>query len=147
MGPVGRAIDGGGATVTETPTVDAIGGGAYLVHSEGRSIVVYVAGPVGHRWVFVNGRVYREDQTSSVAATRASLGTGGPQSLTAPMPATVLKVLATPGATVEKGDTLIILEAMKMELPLRATSDGVVVAVHCREGQLVTPDAVLVELQ
>ncbi len=36
---------------------------------------------------------------------------------------------------------------MKMELPLRASADAVVVAVHCREGELVQPDAVLVELE
>ena len=40
--------------------------------------------------------------------------------MTAPMPATVLKILAAPGQAVRKGDTLVIVEALKMELPLRA---------------------------
>jgi biotin carboxyl carrier protein len=62
------------------------------------------------------------------------------------MPATVLKVLAKVGAAVKKGETLVILEAMKMELPLRAAADATVSAVRCREGELVQPDAVLVEL-
>ena len=62
------------------------------------------------------------------------------------MPATVLKVLVSAGAPVKKGDTLVILEAMKMELPLRAPADATVAAVHCREGELVQPDTVLVEL-
>jgi 3-methylcrotonyl-CoA carboxylase alpha subunit len=61
------------------------------------------------------------------------------------MPATVIKVLVAPGVAVRKGDTVVVLEAMKMELPIRATSDATVKAVHCREGELVQPDAVLVE--
>ena len=44
------------------------------------------------------------------------------------------------------GDTLVILEAMKMELPLRAPADGRVTAVHCQPGQLVQPDTSLIEL-
>ena len=63
------------------------------------------------------------------------------------MPATVLKVLVQAGMSVKKGDTLIILEAMKMELPIRATGDAVVTAVQCREGQLVQSDAVLIDLK
>ena len=46
-----------------------------------------------------------------------------------------------------KGDTVVLLEAMKMELPLRAPADGTVAAVHCREGELVQAESVLVELQ
>jgi biotin carboxyl carrier protein len=62
------------------------------------------------------------------------------------MPATVLRILARPGAAVRKGDTLIVLEAMKMELPLRAPQDGTVHAVRCQEGELVQPGRVLVDL-
>jgi biotin carboxyl carrier protein len=50
------------------------------------------------------------------------------------------------GARVKKGETLVILEAMKMELPLRASADATVTAVGCREGELVQPETVLVEL-
>jgi biotin carboxyl carrier protein len=63
------------------------------------------------------------------------------------MPAIVRQVIARPGAIVRKGEALIVLEAMKMELPIRAPADGTVVAVHCREGELVQPDALLVELK
>jgi biotin carboxyl carrier protein len=63
------------------------------------------------------------------------------------MPATVVAVLVERGASVKRGDALVLLEAMKMELPLRASGDAVVRAVHCREGQLVQPDAVLIELE
>jgi biotin carboxyl carrier protein len=62
------------------------------------------------------------------------------------MPATVVKVLVAPGQAVRHGDTLLLVEAMKMELPIRAPGDAIVKAVHCREGDLVQPDRTLVEL-
>jgi biotin carboxyl carrier protein len=58
----------------------------------------------------------------------------------------VLKVLVAPGSQVKKGDTVIILEAMKMELPIRTSREGIVTAVLCREGELVQPERVLVEI-
>jgi biotin carboxyl carrier protein len=61
------------------------------------------------------------------------------------MPATVITVKVKPGDAVKKGDVVVVLEAMKMELPLRALGDGVVAAVRCRQGDLVQADAVLVE--
>lgn len=63
-----------------------------------------------------------------------------------PMSGTVVRIDVHPGSQVEAGDTLVVLEAMKMELPIRAPRPGVVRAVHCVEGQLVQPDILLVEL-
>jgi acetyl/propionyl-CoA carboxylase alpha subunit len=77
---------------------------------------------------------------------RASTG-GGRQALTAPMPATVIAVSVKPGDRVTKGDTVVVLEAMKMEMPIRVTEDGVVAAVCCAEGDLVHADAVLIEME
>jgi len=57
----------------------------------------------------------------------------------------VIEILVKPGDAVKKGDIVVVLEAMKMELPLRALGDGVVSAVRCREGELVHGDATLVE--
>src|SRR5580765_5288270 len=74
-----------------------------------------------------------------------SASTGG--AVTAPMPATVLRINVKPGDAVKKGDVLVLLEAMKMELPVRATDAGVVAAIRCREGELVDADAVLLEWQ
>ena len=78
------------------------------------------------------------------AGRRRASSTAG-QSLIAPMPATVIKVHVKPGDAVRKGDIVVVLEAMKMELPLRALGDGVVSAVRCREAELVQADATLVE--
>jgi biotin carboxyl carrier protein len=47
----------------------------------------------------------------------------------------------------KKGDTLVVAEAMKMELPIRALADGTVTAVSCREGELVEGGQTLVTLE
>jgi 3-methylcrotonyl-CoA carboxylase alpha subunit len=72
---------------------------------------------------------------------------GGVHQVTAPMPAMVIKIHVTPGDAVKKGDTILVLEAMKMELPVRAPGDARVKAICCQEGELVAADAVLVEFE
>src|SRR5690349_17503760 len=108
--------------VTETAA------GVYRVEHEGRSQIVYVAGPPGDRWAFWNGRVFR-DTPPDRRRVRSAEGTSDIQSLAAPMPATVVRVLVQVGTAVRKGDPLVLLEAMKMELPVRADADAVVVAI------------------
>ena len=93
-------------------------------------------------WVFRNGFVY---EITEEHATRKRAGAH--ESLTAPMPATVIQVNVSPGAEVKRGDILVLLEAMKMELPLRAPADGRVVAVQCAAGQLVQPGTTLIEIE
>jgi biotin carboxyl carrier protein len=94
--------------------------------------------------VFHDGVVYEiADLSPSRARTRTGAGGG---SLTAPMPATVVDVKVKAGDAVKRGDIVIVLEAMKMELPVRALGDGKVTAVHCRPGELVQPDTVLIEI-
>jgi biotin carboxyl carrier protein len=66
--------------------------------------------------------------------------------MTPPMSATVTRIAVGVGQPVSTGDVLIALEAMKMELPIRAPRDGVVSAIRCREGDLVQPGQVLIEL-
>ena len=122
--------------------------GEYRVEHDDRQDIVYVAAHGDSQWAFWNGHVFREErrrdepEKTSAAASTAR----GPQRLTAPMPATVIKVLVSPKQKVGKGDTVVLLEAMKMELPVRALADGTVTAVNCREGDLVQPDQILVEL-
>jgi biotin carboxyl carrier protein len=129
----------------EDTTVTRIADGVYRVEHDGRTDLVYVAGPPGDCWAFANGQVFRGGLDAERGGRRPAR-TAHPQALTAPMPATVIQVLVEPGASVKKGDTVILLEAMKMELPIRAPADATVIAVHCHEGQLVQPDTALVEL-
>jgi biotin carboxyl carrier protein len=123
-----------------------IGDGVYRVETDGRAQVVYVAGSPANRWAFWNGHIFRESQADLTSTARLRPKRDARQQLSAPMPATVLKVLVAAGTQVKKGETLVILEAMKMETPLRASADATVTAVRCREGELVQPETVLVEL-
>ena len=93
-------------------------------------------------WVFVGGRTF----TFSTGERPRRRGGGGHQSLAAPMPATVLHVPVERGQTVKKGDVLVVLEAMKMELPVRAPADGIVAAVRCRPGEMVQAGQELVDV-
>jgi acetyl/propionyl-CoA carboxylase alpha subunit len=82
------------------------------------------------------------------AAQGARAGDGAEQSsLTAPMPGTVIRVLAKEGERVTHRQPLIVLEAMKMETPLVSPYDAVVKAVHVEEGDRVAGGALLVELE
>ena len=129
------------------PVVTRIGNGVYRVEVEGRGHIVHLAGTPGNRWVHWNGHVFHNPFDGDGRKRAHPGGTDPRQSLSAPMPATVLKVLVEAGRVVRRGDILIILEAMKMELPLRSGADAVVRAVRCREGELVQPGAILVELE
>lgn len=75
-------------------------------------------------------------------------GSAGPSGgFIAPMPGVVLEVRAEAGASVAKGDTLIVLEAMKMEHHMTAPADGIVADVFVAAGDQVTKDAVLLTMQ
>jgi geranyl-CoA carboxylase alpha subunit len=98
----------------------------------------------GTAWVFLEGRVFTFE-VGPVARRRTTAAHHGP--ITAPMPATVRKIAVSVGDAVARGDVLIVLEAMKMEMPVRADADGTVQSVNCREGERVKPGQVLVELE
>jgi acetyl-CoA carboxylase biotin carboxyl carrier protein len=60
---------------------------------------------------------------------------------------TVWKIEVKPGDAVAEGDTVVILESMKMEMPVEAEDDGVVKAVLCSEGQAVAEGDALIVLE
>ena len=133
----GRASVGDGAPMR----VQVVGPGEVRVGDETQRSA-WVAAADDTRWVFLDGEVF-EFEVQRQGRRRAPSATG---SLSAPMPASVVRVDAAPGDRVRKGDSLVILEAMKMELPVRAPADGVVTAVHCKPGDLVRPGVPLIDL-
>jgi biotin carboxyl carrier protein len=123
--------------------VTSLSNGLYRVDDGTRTWTVAVAGPPDNRWVWVEGVVAKLEPP----ATARSRGRTTTDELTAPMPATVVKILIESGAPVKRGDTLLMLEAMKMELPIRAPRDGVVQTINCTVGELVQPGSHLLELE
>ncbi len=71
----------------------------------------------------------------------------GAQTISSPMPGTVLDVKVTPGQAVKSGDVLVILEAMKMENEIMAPADGTVDTVPATKGASVNTGDVLVTLK
>ena len=65
--------------------------------------------------------------------------------IVAPMPGTVTRILAAPGAEVARGAPLLVLEAMKMEHTLRAPADGRLEALKCAVGDIVAEGAELAD--
>lgn len=125
--------------------VRPLGNGWYLVDDGVRRWRVAVAGDQTATWVFVDGQVVRLEAAANQERRR---GKGrGDAGVMSPMPATVVTIHAAPGQAVNEGDTLIVLEAMKMELPIKAPRGGVVKAVNCTRGELVQPGVNLLELE
>ena len=81
------------------------------------------------------------------ARAGARIGATESSALTAPMPGTVIRVLAKEGDRVKHRQPLLVLEAMKMETPVVSPYDGTVKAVHVAEGDRVAGGALLVELE
>jgi 3-methylcrotonyl-CoA carboxylase alpha subunit len=91
------------------------------------------------------GELHAITRFDPIAAAEASHAQHG--GLSAPMNGSIVRVLVEPGQTVEAGTALVVLEAMKMEHSIRAPEAGTVKALYCREGEMVSEGAVLVELE
>jgi acetyl-CoA/propionyl-CoA carboxylase, biotin carboxylase, biotin carboxyl carrier protein len=79
------------------------------------------------------------------SAGRAGAGSG--DSLVTPMQGTIVKIVAAEGTQVSAGDTVVILEAMKMEQPLTAHKDGTVTGLAVEVGQTVTADTEICQIK
>jgi biotin carboxyl carrier protein len=124
--------------------VTPLGNGRYqVISSTRRSIAFAVA---AHEvWVFFDGRAYAVADIAGGAPRHSHIDDHA--ALTAPMPATVLAINVAPGQRVERNDVVMVLEAMKMELPVRSPRDGVVKVVGCKVGELVQPGTTLLQLE
>lgn len=127
-------------------SVESLGDGWYLVGDGSRRWQVAVASSATSHWVFVGGLVTQVSAARDNKVRERTRGTAE-AGVTAPMPATVVAIHVTPGETVQAGATLIVLEAMKMEMPLRAPRGGVIKSIHCATGELVQPGINLLEFE
>ncbi len=105
---------------------------SYDIHESGDQ--VFVHSPEGSTTLT---RLSRHPRAST-AGQRATANS--------PMPGQVLRILVREGQTVQSGDSLVVLEAMKMEQTIRTSIDGVVQSILVSIGQLVAPGQMLVQI-
>ena len=112
---------------------------------DGKRVTAHVSSDNAKRWVTINGRT-----VLLIKQTGSRKGAGGHQhaagELTAPMPGQVRAVNVGEGDAVTKGQTLIVLEAMKMEMKIQSPSDGTVSKLFVKQGETVEREQMLIEI-
>jgi biotin carboxyl carrier protein len=113
---------------------------------DGKRVTAYVSSENAKRWVTVNG------QTSVLTKSSGARDRGhghhhAAGELTAPMPGQVKVVNVSEGELVAKGQTLLVVEAMKMEIRIQAPREGKVAKLFVQQGQTVEREQMLIELE
>lgn len=154
--PDGRwraSVDGRAYHLRADPAAD--GGWQLKLDDGGVAVTAYCARQADVRYVWLRGQVIElqvDDGrgTSSARGARARGGersAGGASGVTAIMPGQVREVLVAVGDAVTRGQALLLLEAMKMEIRVTAPADGVVKALLVAQGDVVERGQPLVELE
>ena len=124
----------------------ALSEGEYRLEVDGIAHRVWIAACGDAIHVHTAGRSWAVEVVDELAETAAA-GGGAADTAEAPMPGTVVRVSVTPGETVKRGQTLMVIESMKMETTIVAWRDGVVGAVHRPLGATFDRKAPLVSLE
>ena len=111
---------------------------------DGQRVTAHVSSDMAKRWVTVNGQTMMLTKTSGAKQGVRHEHAGG---LIAPMPGQSRSVAVSVGDVVKKGQTLLTMEAMKMEIRIQALKDGVVKSVSVTQGQTVEREQILVEVE
>lgn len=111
---------------------------------DGKRVSAYISFDGAKRWVTINGQTLMLTKTSGAKRGIRHDHAGG---LIAPMPGQVRSVAVSVGDVVKKSQTLLTMEAMKMEIRIQALKDGKVKAVHVIQGQTVEREQILIEME
>jgi biotin carboxyl carrier protein len=132
--------------VSDTPRFEVrpLGNGRYVVSGNGTTQLAYAASTPSGTWVFLEGQTFLITSDTEGPTRHRS---DDQVALSAPMPASVIAVNVTEGQRVQAGDVMLLLEAMKMELPITAPRNAIVKRIACRAGELVQPGEPLIELE
>jgi oxaloacetate decarboxylase alpha subunit len=118
--------------------------GVYTVSVKGNSYVVEVS--AGGDITSMQSASAQTAPGATVVAAPAAAPVGDAEDVNAPLSGTIWKVLVSPNQQINEGDTLVILEAMKMETEIKAARSGTVVNVSVKEGDSVTVGQALLSL-
>ncbi|MEK6751119.1 MAG: biotin/lipoyl-containing protein [Chloroflexota bacterium] len=111
---------------------------------DGQRVNAHVSSDMAKRWVTIDGHTLMLTKTSGAKRGVRHDHAGG---LIAPMPGQVRSVSVGVGDVVKKGQTLLTMEAMKMEIRIQALKDGRVAALHVIQGQTVEREQILIEME
>ena len=123
--------------------------GVYSVLIDGRSYEAHAEPGADGAWITIRGRRFHvtiADPRRWTAKRANALGQER-ENILAPMPGKVVRVLVEPGDTVEAGQGVIVIEAMKMQNEMKARRGGRVAAVPVREGETVGAGAILATIE
>lgn len=154
--PDGRwraSVDGRVYHLYADPAAD--GGWQLKLDDGGVAVTAYCARQADVRYVWLRGQVIelQVDDGRDISLARGARARGGERSaggasgVTAIMPGQVREVLVAVGDAVTRGQALLLLEAMKMEIRVTAPADGVVKALLVAQGDVVERGQPLVELE
>ena len=123
--------------------------GVYSVLLEGRSYDARVERTARALVVVIDGYRFEIDVRDPRRWSRKGRGRAGEgvETLVAPMPGKVVRVLVAAGDVVEAGQGILVVEAMKMQNELKASRAGRVAAVHAREGATVAAGDALATIE
>lgn len=124
--------------------IESVGDGMRLIFEDGQTLA-WTAADGDMRHVWVDGEQVTLTATSAGRMGRKAAG-GADKQIRAGMPGQVRSVLVAVGDAVKAGQTLVVMEAMKMEIRAAASFDGIVAGVRVQVGDVVERDAMLVEL-
>jgi biotin carboxyl carrier protein len=114
---------------------------------DGRRVIAYVSSENAKRWVTVNGQTFVLIKPAAGARKSGGGHHHAAGELTAPMPGQVRAVNVAEGESVTKGQTLLVVEAMKMEIRIQAPRDGNVKKLFVKQGQPVEREQILIEIE
>ena len=127
-----------------------LGGSLFSVITENRSYEAVIDDDEDKIAVMMTGRLFETqvlDERAMLMMQRRGAQPTGSGEVHAPMPGLIVEVTTEPGAAVSQGDTLVILESMKMQNELKSPSDGLVSAIHVEAGQAVDKNELLLEIK
>ena len=90
--------------------------------------------------------VVKDENITSTVVTKVKANLNNPDHIGATMPGTVIKVVVEKGEKVQKGDHLIITEAMKMETTVQAPYTGIIKDIHVSNGEAILTGDLLIEM-
>lgn len=114
---------------------------------DGQRVTAYISSDHTKRWVTVNGQTFVLTKPAAGARQGGHGYHHAPGELTAPMPGQIRLVNVSEGDGVTKGQTLMVLEAMKMEIRIHAPQDGMVRKLFVKQGQTVEREQILIEVE